>query len=143
MDLNLVPCKKDTYHTINTPVFDTKRNNKYTSNSPTKPNPSLPHHAIQSIQKPPRKPPPEQIVPMVPLAIYPPPGCHPSDSAILGSHLGDTSPKSTVNVRTNSLVSRGNATTPQQPRGRSAGPSKSSTYETPTFDIAFGVPGIK
>ena len=50
MDLNL-PCKKDIYHTINTPVFDTKRNNKHTPNSPTKPNPSLPHHAIQSIQK--------------------------------------------------------------------------------------------
>ena len=76
-------------------------------------------------KKPPRKPPPEQIVPMVPLAIYPPPGHHPSDSAILGSHHEVTSSKST---RTNSLVSRSNAMTPQQPRGRSAGPSKSSTY---------------
>ena len=79
-------------------------------------------------KKPPRKPPPEQIVPMVPLAMYPPPGHHPSDSAILGSPRKITSLKSTANVRTNSLVSRSNATTPQQPRGRSAGPSKSSTY---------------
>ena len=68
-------------------------------------------------KQPPRKPPPEQIVPMVPLAIYPPPGHHPSDSAILGSHRGNTSLKSTVNVRTNSLVSRSNTTTPQQPCG--------------------------
>jgi hypothetical protein len=50
MDLYL-PCKKDVLHTINTPDFDTKRNNKHTPNSSTKPNPSLPHHAIQSIQK--------------------------------------------------------------------------------------------
>ena len=50
MDLYL-PCKKDIHHTINTPVFDTKRNNKHTPNSPTKPTPSLPHHAIQSIKK--------------------------------------------------------------------------------------------
>jgi hypothetical protein len=50
MDLNF-PCKKVIYHTINTPVFDTKRNNKYTPNSPTKTNPLLPHHAIQSIHQ--------------------------------------------------------------------------------------------
>ena len=50
MDLYL-PCKKDIHHTINTPDFDTKRSNTHTLNSPTKFNPSLPHHAIQSIQK--------------------------------------------------------------------------------------------
>jgi hypothetical protein len=82
-------------------------------------------------KQPPRKPPPEQIVQM-PLAIYPPPGHHPSDSTILGFHRGpsssDTSSKSTANVRTRSLVARSILTSPQQLRGRSAGPSKSTTY---------------
>jgi hypothetical protein len=60
MDRDL-PSKKDIHHTINTPNFNTKRNkthtlansptNTHTLNSPTKLNPSLPHHAIQSTQE--------------------------------------------------------------------------------------------
>jgi hypothetical protein len=118
-----------TYTTISILLFLTP--NATTHTPPTLPPNSIHQYPTMPSKKskqPPRKPPPEQIVPMVPLAIYPPPGHHPSDSAILGSHRGDTSSKSTANVRTNSLVSRSNTTTPHQPRGQSAGPSKSSTY---------------
>ena len=118
-----------TYTTISILLFLTP--NATTHTPPTLPPNSIHRYPTMPSKKskqPPRKPPPEQIVPMVPLAIYPPPGHHPSDSAILGSPRKVTSSKSSANVRTNSLVSRSNATTPQQPRGRSAGPSKSSTY---------------
>ena len=142
MDLYL-PCKK----TYTTPVILLILTPSATTHTPS----TLPPNSIHRYptmpskvsKQPPRKPPPEQIVPLIPLAIYPPPGHHPSDSAILGSHCDVTSSKSTANVRTNSLVSRSNATTPQQPRGRSAGPSKSSTYSifTQPNSIARGCTG--
>ena len=117
-------------HSISTP-----QNANATTCTPSTLPPNTIHQYLtmpfKKSKQPPRKSPPEQIVQM-PLTIYPPPGRHPSDSAILGFHRGpsssDTSSKSTANVRTKSLVARSITTSPQQLRGRSAGPSKSTTY---------------